>query len=471
MAATAAAASSGAVAVTVHAANGTETVSIPEATVRARADVRQFMTFMPATSAPKASGNQSGLSIGGVAQLAGLVPPQVTQATVTTAAAAAFGAAPSNTSLLSGTEVADGFFGDPTGAPKLAIVQSRGADGFDFIRPMRAPGDDNGDNEVYTAIGEDLNVAFDYAGDVLAVGPPAASDATPTVGAPVTFSTPSVTLNGATDRNGLTYAWDFGDASPAATLASPSHSYTVAGSWVARVTVTDAGGASGVSPPVTIQAGTPAPAPAGQPPPPVSAGSGGLGPPDATPGGADAGTTTPGVAVAPQIVVTACNTAAGGAPCVRHTTPAAHPGHTRTHKTTTHSTTTQPTASDPTQSSSSATATGTGTAPTAGDTAGSVPPYVAAPGPAPSGSRASTSKAAALRQPGLIGVVLSDPGARAIALASAAPALPAARATRDDHTASWGWWLLGGAALFAALAAGALRALELRAGYRSLAAS
>src|SRR5262249_11713526 len=155
---------------------------------------------------------------------------------------------PQNTSVLSGSEVADGFSGDPTGAPKFALVQSRGADGFDFIRPMRTSSDDNGDNEVYTALGENLSVAFDYAGQVLAVGPPAVPDTRPRLGAALACAAPTTPLSGAAAHTGLPDAGAFGAVTPAAAVAAPSHAYTVAGSWIARVTVTDASGASGVSP-------------------------------------------------------------------------------------------------------------------------------------------------------------------------------------------------------------------------------
>lgn len=46
------------------------------------------------------------------------------------------------------------------------------------------------------------------------------------------------------DNGALSYDWDFGDGSLHATVANPSHVYTAAGSYVARLRVTDPSGAS-----------------------------------------------------------------------------------------------------------------------------------------------------------------------------------------------------------------------------------
>lgn len=79
--------------------------------------------------------------------------------------------------------------------------------------------------------------------------------ATPTSGA-----TPlNVQFQGqASDPEGdaITYSWNFGDGSPADNTPSPSHLYSTAGSYTARLTVT-AGGASVTSNAITITVGTP----------------------------------------------------------------------------------------------------------------------------------------------------------------------------------------------------------------------
>ena len=54
----------------------------------------------------------------------------------------------------------------------------------------------------------------------------------------------------------LTYSWDFGDGSPLSTAANPVHTYTAAGQYTVRLTVSD-GSHSTFSTPISIQAGGP----------------------------------------------------------------------------------------------------------------------------------------------------------------------------------------------------------------------
>ena len=54
----------------------------------------------------------------------------------------------------------------------------------------------------------------------------------------------------------LTYSWDFGDGSPLSTDANPVHTYTAAGQYTVRLTVSD-GSHSTFSTPISIQAGGP----------------------------------------------------------------------------------------------------------------------------------------------------------------------------------------------------------------------
>ena len=84
--------------------------------------------------------------------------------------------------------------------------------------------------------------------------PVAISSANPTTGAvPLDVSFSSA---GSLDPEGqpLTYAWDFGDGATS-TTANPSHTYTEAGQYSARLTVSDGVNASGATP-ITIRAGT-----------------------------------------------------------------------------------------------------------------------------------------------------------------------------------------------------------------------
>ena len=61
------------------------------------------------------------------------------------------------------------------------------------------------------------------------------------------------------DAVGLTYAWDFtSDGTVDATTPTASFTYTTAGNYTARLTVTDAGGAAGTSN-IDIVAGNTAP--------------------------------------------------------------------------------------------------------------------------------------------------------------------------------------------------------------------
>jgi len=89
--------------------------------------------------------------------------------------------------------------------------------------------------------------------------PTAVASATPTSGA-----TPlSVQFTGNTssdpDGDALTYAWDFdGNGTTDSTTANPSHTYSTAGTFSAKLTVTDPGGKSG-SANVSISAGNTAP--------------------------------------------------------------------------------------------------------------------------------------------------------------------------------------------------------------------
>ncbi|WAH98259.1 fibronectin type III domain-containing protein [Arthrobacter sp. MMS18-M83] len=88
--------------------------------------------------------------------------------------------------------------------------------------------------------------------------PPTASFTSSTSGLTATFDG-----SASTDPNGtvVSYSWDFGDGSPAGTGVNPSHTYTSAGTYQVKLTVTDNGGLTGtVTHPVTVAAAATAPA-------------------------------------------------------------------------------------------------------------------------------------------------------------------------------------------------------------------
>jgi glucose/arabinose dehydrogenase/PKD repeat protein len=84
--------------------------------------------------------------------------------------------------------------------------------------------------------------------------PIAVAAASPTEG-PLPLAV-SFSSAGSSDPEGgpITYSWDFGDGSPLSTLADPVHTYTAAGEYTVRLTVSD-GSNSTFSTPITISAG------------------------------------------------------------------------------------------------------------------------------------------------------------------------------------------------------------------------
>ena len=113
--------------------------------------------------------------------------------------------------------------------------------------------------------GRDIGADIDAIQVALGEQPPSnqapsvSASATPTSGsAPLTVSFTS----NATDPDGFiaTYHWDFGDGGTS-TQAAPSHVYQSAGTFTARVTVTDNGGATASSSlTITTTGSTPPPA-------------------------------------------------------------------------------------------------------------------------------------------------------------------------------------------------------------------
>jgi PKD repeat protein len=160
------------------------------------------------------------------------------------------------TETLTGDQVVNGFADDPYTSdtePAYAIFLPDSSDDFaaaiDFIW-VGSPDLTHGIPGPYGGV---LDVNFVLSGSVLTIGPPSPSSTSPTAGNPVQFTAPSVLLNGAPDTNSLSYSWDFGDGSPVSAAPSPSHVYSTAGTYDARVTVTDnVTGAEGVSTPAAV---------------------------------------------------------------------------------------------------------------------------------------------------------------------------------------------------------------------------
>ncbi len=72
------------------------------------------------------------------------------------------------------------------------------------------------------------------------------ADPTGTVGTPVSFSATATSLSPAVETAGFTYAWTFGDGGTS-TGATPTHTYTTAGTYTATVTAKDEYGMTGTA--------------------------------------------------------------------------------------------------------------------------------------------------------------------------------------------------------------------------------
>ncbi len=120
-----------------------------------------------------------------------------------------------------------------------------------------APSSPSSGNEIYCTIycgpghsSQRFNIV-----NVVAPPPQAVASGSPTSGSvPLTVSFTGSASGGSSP---YTYSWNFGDGSPASTTQNPSHTYTVAGSYTAVLTVTDSTGASSTAR-VQITASAPA---------------------------------------------------------------------------------------------------------------------------------------------------------------------------------------------------------------------
>jgi len=192
----------------------------------------------------------TGMSVARLAQyIVGVDPASIKTVAVTTSA---FGP---GTKTLSGAEVRNGIPDKTPGDtnPSYALFSSAIA-AVSFLYP--GGGDDGMVSPVDGYLGVDITVLSPR----LTVGMPQVSNGSPTVGAPVRFQAPSVSVNGTSvDPSNLAYSWNFGDGG-GATTSSPTYSYSTAGTWDASAVVTDtATGAEGASPAVVLQVGSPPP--------------------------------------------------------------------------------------------------------------------------------------------------------------------------------------------------------------------
>jgi hypothetical protein len=239
---------------TIGASPQATSISVNEANENVDISKENITVYEPPPYQPNPE-TLSGTSIARVAELAGAAPSSVSSAIISNPEI------PLQTYTVTGAEITGGFPGDPNAydaSPCFALfvirAESGDPDGWDFYRPMAGPGDNN--SPVVGSDGGDLDVTVNVTGAILDVGTPTVSPTTTTAGVSVQFTaSASVIKDGASDTGPFTYSWDFGDGSNPGSGASTTHSYS-AGTWDARVTVTDANGNQGISSqvPITVNA-------------------------------------------------------------------------------------------------------------------------------------------------------------------------------------------------------------------------
>jgi PKD repeat protein len=152
-------------------------------------------------------------------------------------------------------------FGDGSALDSSANPSHTYAAAGTYTAKLTVTDDDGASNSTTVSITAVANVA-----------PTAHASGTPTSGkTPLTVSFSS---SGSTDSDGTItgYSWDFGDGSSLDTSANPSHTYATAGTYTAKLTVTDDDGATDSGtvsvhvadnlPPTAVAAATPASGPA-----------------------------------------------------------------------------------------------------------------------------------------------------------------------------------------------------------------
>jgi PKD repeat protein len=487
-------------AVTVVAPNGSYTDLIPQDETDANTDIDEMTTFSAGGSSPSGSDTTPGVhrvigtSLARLAELAGVYPPAISSATVDDGNRAGedlpAAGAPQTVTGSAGdvNEILDGF-SDPNVAddtqPNFAVVRGDPANSYDelfFIRPMAFPGDANGMGvgsfvtvpyiPSPNVSSNTIDVTFHVTGPVLQVaGAPTASSSSPSLNAAVSFTAPTVQLNGQSDTDGdLTYSWDFGDGGAGASGASPTRAFPTAGSYQVRVTVSDAhAGAVGVSQSATVQV---LQTRGGTPPTPTTPGQSQPGP---------SGNGQPGS----QTKAGATKPLTGGGTAPNGLSSGKHAGATRTPASAPPPGTSSPTAKSggPSLTSGAGSGTsagGTGSSGTAGGAHGAATGKAggAAHGLRTGGKDAKTKSGAATpvtRPLDLVGFVIDPAGAQSplsvLESQAAAHQLATARVSQGSGRSGRSvTWILGVLALISVVSWGGLRELEPGALYRKWAA-
>jgi PKD repeat protein len=133
------------------------------------------------------------------------------------------------------------------------VVSNLGSS-FQYNRPWRGQGDLDANDQVTSSDPISIEV---FEGPPLTVDA-SASPSSPAAGSSVSFSA-TVTGNA---NSALTYNWSFGDNLPDSHEATPSVTYTDAGSYTVTLQVTDTnGGAGGTTVPITVSGSPNSPSP------------------------------------------------------------------------------------------------------------------------------------------------------------------------------------------------------------------
>jgi PKD repeat protein len=203
----------------------------------------QYFTRAVAGTEPQAQPYvQQGLSVRALLQSVGVDPDTVN-----------FVGIPRTDGTLSTLVASNGDVDDPSDFEDglLPVLWVNG-DYIDYTRPLRSDSDLNSRDEVQSPQGGVLDLAV-HSGPQLTVT--ASADHTSvTTGRVLDFTAHAPGAPSASQP--LTYTWTFGDGS-AATGPTPTHSYSVAGSFDVQVTASGADDSGGVSAPVLITVGKP----------------------------------------------------------------------------------------------------------------------------------------------------------------------------------------------------------------------
>ena len=134
-----------------------------------------------------------------------------------------------------------------TGAPRMALIGRVGASGAPFVvgSGYQAPAAQSG--EVFLAPNDDWYALHDNAGSLAVTVCPGETPCTldgtasvPATAAPGESAVFKASVTSTGCLNALTYAWDFGDGTPASAEPEPSHAYAFAGAFAWSVTIRSA---------------------------------------------------------------------------------------------------------------------------------------------------------------------------------------------------------------------------------------